>query len=143
MFRGDSNLPERTISCRSTRVRSRTLPVFLRTGFCLLFVALLLETTGCFLRSGRGDDEVAGNLQVEPVYVSFEATPWADIYLNGTRLGRTPISNHPVMPGQYQIRFVNKELRVDIRTERELVAGPFGNTVTLSFDMAAASKRGH
>ncbi|MHB8873250.1 MAG: serine/threonine-protein kinase, partial [Myxococcaceae bacterium] len=44
-----------------------------------------------------------------PGFVSLDARPWADVFIDGRQIDRTPIARYPLPPGQYQIVFKNPE----------------------------------
>jgi len=103
--------------------------------WCALLMALL--GTGCLsaaLREPEAPD--LKPLQLETMWVTFEATPWAEIYVDGELIGRTPILNHAVTAGRHSVRVVNKSLKIDFKVEKELLPTDFGNVVTLQYQLA-------
>jgi hypothetical protein len=50
--------------------------------------------------------------------MSFNAQPWADVWLDGQRIGETPIGNHVTSIGDHEVLFRHPELgeqRVNVR----------------------------
>jgi serine/threonine protein kinase len=63
---------------------------------------------------------------VDLVGVNFQSDPsGASVYLNGTLVGRTPLRDHPVSSGEYELRF-EKDGRSIVRTVR--LGGRRGST---------------
>jgi hypothetical protein len=42
--------------------------------------------------------------------ISINATPWAEIWIDGERVGETPIGNRPVTIGAHEVVFKHPEL---------------------------------
>jgi hypothetical protein len=42
--------------------------------------------------------------------IALNATPWADVWIDGTRVGETPIGNLPLAIGSHEIVFRHPEL---------------------------------
>jgi hypothetical protein len=42
--------------------------------------------------------------------LSLDATPWAEVWIDGERAGQTPLVNHPVPIGPHEILFRHPEL---------------------------------
>ncbi|MEL6180942.1 MAG: PEGA domain-containing protein, partial [Myxococcota bacterium] len=55
--------------------------------------------------------------------ITIKATPWADVFLDGRRLGRTPISRVEVAPGKHVVLFKNEDLRKKKRKDIEVASG--------------------
>ena len=55
-----------------------------------------------------------------PARVSFNALPWAEVFVDGKRLGSTPLLGRQLRPGEHSVRFVNPALNVDRRMTIEL-----------------------
>jgi len=65
---------------------------------------------------------------------NFTATPWAEVWMNGKKLGETPLMNQPVPLGEREFVFKNPNLgerRVTVTIQRDAVA-------SLSVDMKPA-----
>ena len=58
-------------------------------------------------------------------YMSIDAVPYGTVYIDNVEIGPTPISRHPVRPGQHTIRIENPGYRT--HTERVMVDA--GNNV--------------
>jgi hypothetical protein len=53
---------------------------------------------------------VALTLQVPQVPVNVNATPWAEVWIDGERIGETPIANHLLTPGNHQFELRHSQL---------------------------------
>lgn len=64
---------------------------------------------------------------------NFTATPWAEVWMNGKKLGETPLMNHPVPLGKREFVFKHPRLgerRVTVTIHADSVA-------SVSVDMRA------
>jgi len=59
----------------------------------------------------------------EPGYLTINATPWADVYLNGRSVGQTPIGSLEVEPGSYTVRLVCPPLEAEKTINVTVAAG--------------------
>jgi hypothetical protein len=56
---------------------------------------------------------------------NFTATPWAEVWMNGKKLGETPLMNHPVPLGKQEFVFKHPRLgerRVTVTVRADSVA---------------------
>ncbi len=51
--------------------------------------------------------------KVEPAYLTINATPWADVYVDGRKVGQTPIGNLEVEPGDHTVKLVCPPLEAE------------------------------
>jgi serine/threonine-protein kinase len=49
-----------------------------------------------------------------PGFVSLDARPWADVFIDGREVDRTPIARYPLAPGSHTIVFKNPERRKEV-----------------------------
>ena len=63
--------------------------------------------------------------------VSLNASPWAEVWIDGQRVGETPIGNLAVAIGPHEIVFKHPELG----EKRQAVSVTLGAPVRLSIDM--------
>jgi hypothetical protein len=63
--------------------------------------------------------------------VAINAIPWAEVWLDGNRIGETPIGNQPAAIGTHEIVFRNPELGEKTQTVTVTLAAP----ARLSVDM--------
>ena len=49
-------------------------------------------------------------VELPPTSVSINALPWAEVFIDGTRIGETPIGNLPQTPGPHEILFRHPQL---------------------------------
>jgi hypothetical protein len=54
--------------------------------------------------------------------LSLQSTPWAVVYVDGQKVGQTPIVDHPITSGPHEIRLVNTQL--DITKDIQIQAQP-------------------
>jgi len=59
----------------------------------------------------------------EPAYLTINATPWADVYVDGAAVGQTPIGNLEVEPGTHTVRLVCPPLEAEVTKTVTLSAG--------------------
>jgi serine/threonine-protein kinase len=55
--------------------------------------------------------------------VEFRVQPYATVWLNGKRLGETPLAPITVPAGRHTVRLVNEELGKDVTRQIEARAG--------------------
>jgi serine/threonine-protein kinase len=56
-------------------------------------------------------------------YLTADASPWAQVWVDGREVERTPISRYPLPAGEHQLRFHNPELGKDIRRKVRVEPG--------------------
>lgn len=67
--------------------------------------------------------------KTKKVHVQFlsslmvSADPWADVYLDGKKIGLTPLTKNGITPGNHSIRLVNPKLEKDIQETRSFISG--------------------
>jgi hypothetical protein len=88
------------------------------------------------LRTSRSVQVTPGKTATVPVKlpmgsVAINAIPWAEVWLDGTRIGETPIGNLPATVGNHEIVFRNPELGEKSQTVTVTLAAP----ARLSVDM--------
>jgi len=66
-----------------------------------------------------------------PGRLTVNARPWADVWIDGTRVGRTPVLAHPVAPGSHSIRLVHPDFGV--KTLTRVVESGESATVSVEF----------
>jgi len=59
----------------------------------------------------------------EPAYLTINASPWAEVYVDGTPVGQTPIGNLEVEPGTHTVRLVCPPLEAEVTKTVTLAAG--------------------
>jgi serine/threonine-protein kinase len=74
----------------------------------------------------------AGGAETSPGLLNLDASPWANITLDGRSLGDTPLSNVRVSPGAHVIVGTNPENGKTVRRSITVVAG---RTQALRLDM--------
>ena len=95
------------ISCKNT--------VFL--AVCLVF---------CPLGASRADVEdespptIETEIEFENGWISISTKPYAEVYVDGVKVGNTPVSKEPVPAGRHHITLVNKNMGVDISVSVEV-----------------------
>ncbi len=72
------------------------------------------------------------SVSVRPGLLKLSIQPWAEVYVDGKRMGTTPIAPLPVAPGRHRVRLVNPDLGVE-RTVRVQV--PAGDAYLLRLDL--------
>jgi hypothetical protein len=95
---------------------------------------LVNETLG--YRMTRSVQVAPGKVAAVPVKlpmgsVAINAIPWAEVWLDGNRIGETPIGNQPAAIGSHEIVFRNPELGEKTQTVTVTLAAP----ARLSVDM--------
>ena len=88
----------------------------------------LVNTTLGF-ESAQRVDVAAGKVetvQVDPPMstLSVNARPWADVVIDGTSAGQTPLSNVPIRVGNHRVVFRHPQLGDQTQTVRVTVNGP-------------------
>jgi len=68
----------------------------------------------------------------EPAYLTINATPWADVYVDGQAVGQTPIGTLEVEPGTHTIRLVCPPLEAE--QTKTVTVGP-GERKPVSADL--------
>ncbi len=53
----------------------------------------------------------------------LDASPWAHVYIDGEKVGTTPVTNHSLAPGAHQIRLTNPELGLSKNLKIEVSSG--------------------
>ncbi|HLL53049.1 MAG TPA: serine/threonine-protein kinase [Myxococcaceae bacterium] len=61
--------------------------------------------------------------QVQVGYVTADASPWAQVWVDGREVERTPISRYPLPPGEHQLRFRNPDLGKEVRRKVRVEPG--------------------
>ena len=56
--------------------------------------------------------------------LSINASPWAEVFINGQRAGETPIGNYPLPIGQHEVLFRHPDLGEQRKTVTVGVEGP-------------------
>ncbi len=84
--------------------------LFPEAGEQEIIVAKLLKTNTATVNSGKS-------------YLSLNCTPWADVYLNGRKIGTTPFTRQEIRPGSHTLRLVNKQLLATKIIKIDAVAG--------------------
>jgi hypothetical protein len=74
-------------------------------------------------RPARVASDDCGQDLVHPAFVSVNTEPWTSVFLDGSRLGDTPLYRRAIAPGRHVLRLVNTEAGVDYETELDAVAG--------------------
>ncbi len=59
----------------------------------------------------------------EPAYLRINATPWADVYVDGKNVGQTPIGSLEVEPGTHSVRLVCPPLGTEATKSVTVAAG--------------------
>lgn len=66
--------------------------------------------------AGRTDDRTTGTGDSgrtigdgPDAFLDIQSSPWADVYLDGERIGRTPIRDRAIPSGSHTLRYVNSE----------------------------------
>ena len=60
---------------------------------------------------------------IGPTYLNLNSRPWAEVYVDGQRVGHTPIRNLRVLPGRYAVELRNREFGMGKRFELLLREG--------------------
>ncbi|MEO0813392.1 MAG: PEGA domain-containing protein, partial [Myxococcota bacterium] len=55
--------------------------------------------------------------------LAFDAKPWADVYVDGKKVGTTPLLPVPVFEGLHTVRFVNRGVKKDTSKTVEVAPG--------------------
>ncbi len=63
------------------------------------------------------------DLTLEKGELFFEAKPWADVYVDGRKVGTTPMLPLKVFEGSHEVRFVNPSMKKDTKVEVVVNAG--------------------
>jgi uncharacterized cupredoxin-like copper-binding protein len=66
-----------------------------------------------------------------PAALSINAQPWAEVWVDGTRIGETPIANLTVTPGSHEVLFRHP----DLGERRETVVVTLRQTARLGVDL--------
>jgi hypothetical protein len=74
-------------------------------------------------------------LPAEPALLNVNATPWAEVWIDGVSRGTTPLFGTSLAPGRHDLRFVNAPLGVERETTVTLTPGERRNLVV---DLAPA-----
>jgi serine/threonine-protein kinase len=72
---------------------------------------------------GREPRKSRTRQQAQVGYVTADASPWAQVWVDGREVERTPISRYPLPPGEHQLRFRNPELGKEIRRKVRVEPG--------------------
>jgi hypothetical protein len=64
--------------------------------------------------------------------LSINATPWADVFVDGRPVGQTPLGNLPVAIGDHQVEFRHPQYGVKHETVRVTLEGPARVAVEMS-----------
>lgn len=70
--------------------------------------------------------------QAEPAFLRINATPWADVYVDGKKVGQTPIGSLEVTPGTHTVKLVCPPLGTE---ETKTVTVGAGETKPVSADL--------
>lgn len=71
------------------------------------------------------DDEEAPRMAAGEGSLSVGSSPWTEVYVDGIKLGQTPIVRHALPAGKHELRLINEDkgldrtLTVDVRAGRE------------------------
>jgi hypothetical protein len=60
---------------------------------------------------------------ITPTYLNLNSRPWSEVYMDGQRVGHTPIRNLRVLPGRYTVELVNRQFGMGKRVELVLLPG--------------------
>jgi hypothetical protein len=63
--------------------------------------------------------------------INLNATPWAEVWIDGRRIGETPIGNLPIAIGPHEVVFRNPQLG----EKHQAVSVTLSAPVRLSVDM--------
>ena len=63
------------------------------------------------------------DVRFEKGELAFDAKPWAEVYVDGRKVGTTPMLPISVFEGAHQVRFVNRDLKKDVTKTVDVVAG--------------------
>jgi hypothetical protein len=63
--------------------------------------------------------------------IAINAVPWAEVWIDGTRVGETPIGNLSIAAGRHDVVFQHP----DLGEQRQTVVVTLDNPVRLSVDM--------
>jgi hypothetical protein len=74
---------------------------------------------------------VALRIDLPKVPMNINALPWADVWIDGTRVGETPIANHAVSLGAHDLVFRHPEFG----ERRQSVTVTMGTPARVSVDM--------
>jgi len=74
----------------------------------------------------------ANPVEQEPAYLTINATPWADVYVDGAAVGQTPIGSLEVEPGTHTVRLVCPPLEAE--QTKTVTVGP-GERKPVSADL--------
>jgi hypothetical protein len=70
-------------------------------------------------------------LEMPQGVINLNATPWAEVWIDGRRIGETPIGNLPIAIGPHEVIFRNPQLG----EKRQAVSVTLSAPVRLSVDM--------
>ena len=73
----------------------------------------------------------ATHIEVPNGLLNVNAQPWADVWVDGTSIGQTPIGNVPVRIGEHEILFRHPELG----ERREKIIVKLGEPARLGVDL--------
>ncbi len=82
--------------------------------------------------SARGTLARLPEKSAEPAFLRINATPWADVYVDGKNVGQTPIGSLEVEPGTHTVKLVCPPLGTE--ATKSVTVGP-GETKPVSADL--------
>ncbi|MDP7113235.1 MAG: PEGA domain-containing protein, partial [Myxococcota bacterium] len=82
--------------------------------------------------SARGTLTKVSERAAEPAYLRINATPWADVHVDGKNVGQTPIGSLEVTAGTHTVRLVCPPLGTE--TTKSVTVGA-GETKSVSADL--------
>jgi eukaryotic-like serine/threonine-protein kinase len=65
-------------------------------------------------------------------WLSVDATPWAQVFIDGKEIDGTPIARYPLPPGKYRVRFKNPDAG---REQTREVVVESGKSAALTVDL--------
>ena len=80
----------------------------------------------CPLGASRADVEdespptIKTEIEFDNGWISINTKPYAEVYVDGRKVGNTPVTKEPVQAGQHYVTLVNKNMGVDISVSVEV-----------------------
>jgi hypothetical protein len=71
------------------------------------------------------------SVEFPKVAVALNAAPWADVWIDGERIGQTPVGNFPLTVGTHELLFRHP----DLGEQRQVVTVTLGGPVRFSADL--------
>lgn len=72
------------------------------------------------IESGKTVSRVVNLVKVPRAYLNINAKPWADVYIDGKKVGTTPLAEVPVSAGTHAVRLFNPNLNKEETVKVEL-----------------------